>query len=420
MPSGGAAPSGRMNVYVSYARADSGFAEQLCAFLQDAGYEPLTGQSALLRQADAVIFVLSDALARSAACVGEVQEANRLGARVVPVLPGPLSGGGPRDLSERSYIRFYTDPAVPHSGFFDGQKQLISLLEAHWTPAVEREAVHAGEAELRTLTKELQKARGAMERIKRDEDRARRRAMERPPPEAFSMYYDRPPRRERRVRIPWLRGGFLLLVGAWVVGMLASSDVRDATRALAARGASWAEAVQDVTEPPAPRPVAAEDFTPERPAFAGASGANVRGYPLPSATILTELPARAPLNITGRLNVQGVWWFRVVLEDERIGFVHQSVVAWGEPPPAPVQVADVTPVDPAVAAIAGRAGAKIRTGPSRSQRVIVRVERGAALSVIGKRRMGEHWWYHVRLEDGREGFARDDVVTAPDGGVLRV
>jgi hypothetical protein len=244
-----------------------------------------------------------------------------------------------------------------------------------------------------------------------------RHDMHYPPPEYPPIYYERLPRRDRGPRFPWLRGGFLMLVGAFVVGFLVSSDVRDATRGVAASAATWVEELYAATEPPRPRGVPAEDFTPEREAFASASGANVRDYPLPNADILTQLPARAPLNITGRLNVQGNWWFRVVLEDGRIGFVHSSVIAWGRPPAAPAQVANVTEVEP-VPALAGRAGAKIRTGPSRSARVIVRVDAGAELTVTGRRRAGGHTWYRVRTEDGREGFARDDVLVAVQGGRL--
>lgn len=232
------------------------------------------------------------------------------------------------------------------------------------------------------------------------------------------LYYARP-----RRRVPWLRGGFLLIVGAFVIGFLVSDDVRERTREVAAKAATWASEVQAATEPPRRHGVAADDFTPERDAFAGASGANVRDYPLPHADLLLELPARAPLSINGRLNVQGEWWFRVVLPDQRIGFVHQNAIAWGRAPApaaAPAQVANFTTVEPAAEARAGRAGAKIRTSPSRTAHMIVRIARGAEVSITGKRRIGAHWWYRVQLEDGREGFARGDVLTGPDGGALRV
>ena len=159
--------------------------------------------------------------------------------------------------------------------------------------------------------------------------------------------------------------------------------------------------------------------TPRRDAFAGASGTNVRDYPLTSGTLLVELPARTALTINGRVMIQGEWWYRIVLEDGRAGFVHQSAIAWGSPPAPPAtQAANITAVDPPVAATAGGAGAKIRSTPSRSGRVLVRVASGAALTITGKRRIGEHWWYRVRTAEGQEGFARDDVLTAPGGGAL--
>jgi hypothetical protein len=231
-------------------------------------------------------------------------------------------------------------------------------------------------------------------------------------PPAYAVYPRAP-----RPRFPRLRFGFLVLVGALVVAFLVSSDVRDAARDLAAKGAAWAEEIYAATEPPAPRAVPAEDFTPETAAFASAAGANVRDYPLPHADILVRLPAREPLNITGRLNVQGNWWFRVALTDGRIGFVHQSVVAWGA---APAQRLSVTELDERVAARAGRAGARIRAGPGRNSRVIVRVDPGTALTVTGRRRAGEHTWYRVETANGQVGYARDDVLVARDGGRLRI
>ena len=95
-------------------------------------------------------------------------------------------------------------------------------------------------------------------------------------PELPPGYYIRP-----RRRFPRLRGGFLFVVGAFVIGFLVSDDVRAKTREIAAKAATWATEVQAATEPPRQHEVAADDFTPTRGAFAGRSGANVRGYPLP-------------------------------------------------------------------------------------------------------------------------------------------
>ncbi len=405
----------RINVFVLHTRPDAGFADQLNALLSEAGYVA----GAPLRTADAIVFVLSNTSVRSAECIGAAHEATRLGKALVPVLPAPLHESLPGGIAERGLIRFYVDPSVPHSGFFDGQKRLIAALETCAADAVfERERVHAGRSELNALNKELKRAREEMARFKREERDLARKVMQRPPPDLPPMYYDRPPR-PRGPRVPWLRGGFLLLVGAWVVGFFVSDRVSDGTRTLAAQAATWATDMYVQDQPKQEEGVPAQDFTPERDAFAGASGANVRDYPLPHATLLVELPARAPLAINGRLMVQGEWWFRVALEDGRVGFVNDRAVSWGRPPaPAASQASNVTAVDPPVAAVAGRAGAKIRASASLSGRVIVRVESGAALTITAKRRVGAHWWYRVRTADGQEGFARDDVVTAPGGGRL--
>lgn len=405
----------RMNVYILAARSDGGFAEQLHALLSEAGYAP----GPPLGGADAVVFVMSDASVRSPDCIRAAQEATRLGKALVPIAPAALHEPLPGGIAERGLILFYVDPSVPHSGFFDGQKRLIAALEMCAADAVfERERVHAGRSELNALNKELKKAREEMARVKREERDLARRVMQRPPPDLPPAYYDLPPR-PRGPKVPWLRGGFLLLVGAWVVGFFVSDRVSDGTRALAAQAATWATDMYVQDQPKQEEGVPAQDFTPERDAFAGPSGANIRDYPLPHATLLVELPARAPLAINGRLMVQGEWWFRVALEDGRVGFVNDRAVAWGRPPaPAVTQASNVTAVDPAVAAVAGRAGAKIRASASRSGRVIVRVASGAALTITGKRRVGGHWWYRVRTADGQEGFARDDVLTAPGGGAL--
>lgn len=459
--------------------SDSGFDAQLDR------RDERARMAGLIAAADAVVLVLSDDAARSDVCAWAAQEASRHGKRIVPVMPAPLHGRAPRGVPMHESVRFYIDPAKAGSGFFDGQKQLVASLRVdpvwaatrqivldratqwqtrHRAPALllnggaledaidwrqhapgdaslpalvddflqacvaaQRSGVHedvpAVRAELNTLNRELKKARGQIERIKREERDQRRKSMQRPyqdlPPPRYA--YPPPLRRARGPKFPWLRAGFLLAVGGYVVAFFVSDGVRDKTRSIAAEAATWVETVHQATEPPRQHGVSADDYTPERDAFAGAAGANVRDYPLPHATLLVELPARSPLNINGRLNVQGEWWFRVVLPDQRIGFVHQSAIAWSRPPAAAaVQVANVTAVEPAVAARAGRAGAKIRVGPARNARVVVRIARNVDVSITGKRRIGTHWWYRVRLEDGREGFARDDVLTAPDGGRLRV
>ena len=405
----------RLTVFILHARPDAGFAGQIEAFLHEAGY----AASDAPRSADVVVFVLSDASVRSADCIREAQEASRQGKTITPVLPQPLHEPAPGGIAQRGLIRFYVDPAAPNSGFFDGQKRLIDALEACAEDVVmARERVPAGRNELSALSKELRKTRDEIAQIKREaRNLQQRQRVQRIGPDLPPVYYDRAPRKGPRV--PWLRGGFLLLVGAWVVGFFVSDTVSHGTRAIAAKAATWATDMYGASEPPRQRTVLAEDFTPERDAFAATAGANVRDYPLTTGTLLVELPPRSPLAINGRVMIQGEWWFRVTLPDQRVGFVHQSTVAWGSPPAPPAtQAPNVTAVDPAVAAVAGRAGAKIRVSPSRSGRVLVRVASGAELTITGKRHIGEHWWYRVRTADGQEGFARDDVLTAPGGGAL--
>ena len=95
------------------------------------------------------------------------------------------------------------------------------------------------------------------------------------------------------------------------------------------------------------------------------------------------------------------------------------------PPARPEQPAlqsglDIDAVQPNVEAQAGRAGAKIRTGPARNSRIIVRIARGEPVTITGTLQHGGHRWFRVTLEDGREGFARDDVIVSSEGGAVRL
>ena len=131
----------RLKVFLLHARQDAGFAGQLGAFLNEAGYGP----GATLHSADVVVFVLSDASLRSADCIRLAQDASQAGKSLVPVVPSPLHEPAPGGIAQRGLIRFYVDPAAPNSGFFDGQKRLIDALEACAEDAVmARERVHAG------------------------------------------------------------------------------------------------------------------------------------------------------------------------------------------------------------------------------------------------------------------------------------
>jgi len=84
----------------------------------------------LISEADTVVFVLSPTSARSEICDSEVEEATRLGKRILPVICRPLEGASPPPrLRERNYIFFYDDPkAAPGSGFGTGLAKLIAAL----------------------------------------------------------------------------------------------------------------------------------------------------------------------------------------------------------------------------------------------------------------------------------------------------
>ena len=393
-----------MKVFVSSTRADADWTRQLCAMLSDRGFRPtLDGRdvgsaevwrpriTAALSDSEAVVFVLTDSSADAIECEWEIIEAQRLGKRVIPVMPEPLQGRPPEFLAERNYILFYSDPVAPESGFYSGQKKLEGVLRS--------------KRERTTL-------------------RPPRPVPAAPPPRARDpimapydpAYMPRPPRRRG---LPWLRLG--LLVGAIAIAYVALTN----TSIRGGLGTVWAEASSILLAPdrreegtPDGSNVSAHDYTPERPMMASRSGANVRNYPLPSATILQELPANAPLNVNGRIEVQGEWWFRVVLEDGRVGFVHQSVAVNQATPARPV--ANVTAISPAVEARTGRAGANIRTRPGTRAPRIVRLEAGAAVRVTGRIQQGEHRWYQLQLETGQTGWARDDVLVTTEGLPLRI
>jgi TIR domain len=111
---------GKLRDFISYSRDDLHFAEQLDAALNACGFEcsiDLHGISGgedwkrrlgnLISEADTVVFVLSPTSAHSEICAWEVDEATRLGKRILPVNCRPLQGGSPPpSLRERNYIFF--------------------------------------------------------------------------------------------------------------------------------------------------------------------------------------------------------------------------------------------------------------------------------------------------------------------------
>lgn len=411
----GYAADNRIRVFVSHARADTGFADQIGAFLHNAGFQPLLDRyesggdgwedriGRLIEDSDALVMVLTEASANADLCVWEVEEAQRLNKRVVLVLPEPLRGVA-RALAGLNTIYFYSDPTIANSGFYDGQRRLEAALRG-------AERMRAPAAPPRPSPQDEARAARRIEAQARKEERKLRKAEQRE--------LERQIRRVTAPRFPTARVLFLGVVAAAVVGVIMKPELLTDARSA---WASMTTAVAEVTEPEAPyspMEVSVEEYNPERPLYAGRNGANVRDYPLTTGELIFDAPARTPMRVTGRRMVQGQWWFRVELEDGRVGFVREDVATFSAPPQAQV-VAGVTDIAPAVAVEAGRAGAKVRTAPRRNAAVIVRVAAATAMQATGKVREGQHWWLRVTLADGRTGYVREDTVTAESRTALSI
>ncbi len=130
-----------MKVFVSYSRDDVAFADQLSVALEDRGFEPILDRhnidaaenwrerlGALVLSCDAVAFVLTDNSANSPVCAWEVEEARRLGKRILPVVPGEVKASAPQALADLNWIYFYATNDVPGSGMFDGLRKLERAL----------------------------------------------------------------------------------------------------------------------------------------------------------------------------------------------------------------------------------------------------------------------------------------------------
>ena len=137
-----AAQPGKLDVFISYSRADLAFADQLDATLRIGGFDTKLDRhgihggenwrerlGTLIRESDTVVFVLSAASAGSEICAWEVGEAVRLGKRILPVLPGPLGEATvPAPLSALNYVHLYAEPKRPGSGFGPGLVELVAAL----------------------------------------------------------------------------------------------------------------------------------------------------------------------------------------------------------------------------------------------------------------------------------------------------
>ncbi len=141
------AASENLRVFVSYSRDDTDFADQLVEGLALTGIEATVDRhgisggeawearlGALIRAADAVVFVLSPSSARSDVCGWEVDAAAALNKRIIPVIPRALDGAAPpHKLQDLNYIFFYGEPKTPGSGFGSGLKRLTAALNTNLT-----------------------------------------------------------------------------------------------------------------------------------------------------------------------------------------------------------------------------------------------------------------------------------------------
>jgi len=133
---------GKLRVFISYSRDDLYFADQLNAALDACSFQCLMDRHGIsggedwklrlgnmISEADTVVFVLSPDSARSEICSYEVEEAVRLGKRILPVNCRPLEGASaPPRLQDLNYIFFYAEPKSPGSGFGTGLASLIAAL----------------------------------------------------------------------------------------------------------------------------------------------------------------------------------------------------------------------------------------------------------------------------------------------------
>ena len=133
----------KVKVFISYSRRDRAFAERLVAALEARGLEPkldtrdlpkledwrreLTG---FIREADAVVFIISPQSVKSAVCSWEVEQVASLSKRLAPIVLEPVPDDRlPEAISKINYLFF--DP--PND--FDKQTDVLAealKTDLHW------------------------------------------------------------------------------------------------------------------------------------------------------------------------------------------------------------------------------------------------------------------------------------------------
>ncbi|MEO0467687.1 MAG: TIR domain-containing protein, partial [Pseudomonadota bacterium] len=139
----------KLKVFISYSRANVGWADQILELLEDKGFDAILDRhdivpgepweerlGNLLFECDKVVFILTETSAGSPICAWEVAKAEELGKPMIPITIGPLTDvTPPAQLAALNYIYFYADPNKPGSGPFAGAKDLESWLrtDLSWT-----------------------------------------------------------------------------------------------------------------------------------------------------------------------------------------------------------------------------------------------------------------------------------------------
>ncbi len=146
----------KIELFVSYARADTKFVDELVAGLDyDGGFSVAIDRTAigkgdnwknrlseLIAWNDTVVFVLTPNSARSRVCRWEMREAERMSKRIIPVLAADLGEiKPPKQISARNYVRF------------DGNRSFMKAL------AELRNALHTDLGWVREHTRLLRRAR---------------------------------------------------------------------------------------------------------------------------------------------------------------------------------------------------------------------------------------------------------------------
>ncbi len=166
--------SDQLSIFISYSRDDLAFADQLDVALRLYGFTTTLDRHGivggedwrhrlglLIREADTIVFVASPSSARSETCTWELEEAVRLGKRIIPLICRPLAGTEPpTSVRHLDFIFFYDDPKFAGSGFGTGLSRLVSALKTDlvWlrehTRLLQRatEWAAAGRAEIRLLS----------------------------------------------------------------------------------------------------------------------------------------------------------------------------------------------------------------------------------------------------------------------------